>query len=524
MYTSESPTVVGLVERACHKYQDRTLVIFNGESISYGQAWQRAGALACALSDMGIEKGDRVGLLMSNQLGYVVADLACIRGGYVKIALNDMLSETEVEYILSDSDAKVVLAGEEHLDMISAVSPRLQHLEATVMMGDDAPEGMGASEPLIRAHRDKELNVDINPEDMVFIPYTGGTTGKPKGAKYTHRTFAFNLLAHVIELDITSDDRMLLMTPLPHAAGICLLSGMIQGVSAVVTRGFDTVEFLTRLETDNITWSWVVPTMIYRILNHSRLEATDVSSLQTVVYGGAPIARERLEEALIAFGQVFIQVYGQTEVPTVGTVLHKHDHVADGRRKLDSCGQPTAMVDVRVASTENKHDTTPRPTDKPGEILLRAPFQMAGYNNLPDKTDITLVDGWVRTSDIGRKDENGYVYILDRDKDMVVSGGMNVYTTNIEDVLIEHPEIREVAVIGIPDQEWGEAVHAVVVAVPGADVSESALLSFAESRLADYKKPKSVEFTSEFPLTPYGKVDKKALRDPYWEDEERDVA
>jgi fatty-acyl-CoA synthase/long-chain acyl-CoA synthetase len=523
-YTPEPPTVVGLLQRACQKYNDRTLATFGDDSISYGQAWQRAGALASALSETGIEKGDRIGLLMSNQLEYITADLACIRGGYVKVALNDMLTKDEVEYILSDSGSKAVIVGEDFLDMAANVGGRLPELEETVVLSDDAPEGMVASELLINAHENETPDAEIGPEDLVFTPYTGGTTGKPKGAKYTHGTFAFNLLAHVMELDITPNDRMLLMTPLPHAAGICLLSGMIRGVHTVITEGFDAGEFLTQLETNRITWSWVVPTMIYRVLDHDQLETSDASSLETLVYGGAPIARERLEEALDAFGQVFIQVYGQTEVPTVGTVLPKHDHVVGGGEKLDSCGQPTAMVDARIAPATKKRDTTSVPTGEAGEILLRAPFQMIGYHNLPEKTNNTLVDGWVRTGDIGRMDDDGYLYILDRDKDMVVSGGMNVYTTNVEDVLVEHPGIREVAVIGVPDENWGEAVHAVVVKNPEADVAESAVISFADDRLADYKKPKSVEFADELPTTPYGKVDKKALRGPYWEEKERDVA
>lgn len=523
-YTPEPPTVVGLLKRACQKYDDRTLATFGDDSISYGQAWQRAGALASALSEMDIKKGDRIGLLMSNQLEYIIADLACIRGGYTKVALNDMLTEDEIEYILSDSGAKAVIVGERFLNTAANVGDRLPKLEETVVLSNDAPEGMVASEMLIDAHENETLDAEIGPEDLVFTPYTGGTTGKPKGAKYTHGTFAFDLLAHVMELDITPDDRMLLMTPLPHAAGICLLSGMIRGVHAVITEGFDAGEFLTRLKTDRITWSWVVPTMIYRVLDHNQLETTDVSSLETLVYGGAPIARERLEEALDAFGQVFVQVYGQTEVPTVGTVLPKHDHVFGGGEKLDSCGQPTAMVDARIASATEKHDTTSVPTGEAGEILLRTPFQMIGYHNLPEKTDDTLVDGWVRTGDIGRMDDDGYLYILDRDKDMIVSGGMNVYTTNVEDALVEHPGIRDVAVIGIPDENWGEAVHAVVVADSEVDVTESSVMSLADDRLADYKQPKSVAFTDELPTTPYGKVDKKAIRDPYWDEEERDVA
>jgi len=517
-------TLAALIHRACQKYSNDPLATFEEDSIRYGQAWKEAGALSSALTSLGIEKGDAVGLMMSNQLGCVTADLACVRGGYAKVAMNDMLTEAEYEHIISDSGVKAVIVGQEFVDTIADMESDLPGLETIVVLGSEAPDGMEASAQLIETHAGETPEAEVEPGDLALFQYTGGTTGKPKGAKHTHYNLATDLLAHVMELDINPGERMLLMTPLPHSAGYALAAGMIRGAHVTMTQGFDAGEFLEIIETEEVTWSWLVPTMIYRVLDHEALEETDVSSIETLVYGAAPIARERLEEALEVFGQVFIQLYGQSEVPNIGTTLPKDDHTVGAGKKLDSCGQATVLVDTRIASIQDKQDTDPLPPGEEGEILLRAPYQMTGYHGLPEKTDETLVDGWVRTGDVGRMDEDGYIYILDRDSDMIVTGGMNVYTTNVEDELIKHPDVNEVAVIGIPHDEWGEAVHAVVVSESGASPTKSNIRVFADDHLADYKKPKSVEFVNELPTTPYGKVDKKVLREPYWNKKERQVA
>lgn len=521
---TDVPTVQTLLGRACRTYESNALATFEGESISYGEAWERAGALASALSETGLRPGDRVGLMMSNRLGYVVADLACVRGGYVKVAMNDMLTREEYEHIASDSGSKVLVVDEGFLGTASDLAEEIPTVEDVVVFGDSAPEGAIAASRRIEAHLGSAPDVEVDPDDVALFQYTGGTTGKPKGATHTQYGLAICLLAHVLELDIRPNERLLLTTPLPHSAGYALAAGMIRGAHAHITQGFDPETFLRAVEDNDITWSWMVPTMIYRVLDHERLSATDVSSLETLVYGGAPIASDRLEEALEAFGQVFIQLYGQSEIPNIGTTLPKHDHTTEAGEKLDSCGRATAMADVRIASLEDRTDTAALPPGKEGEILLRAPYRMTRYHGLPEKTAATVVDGWIRTGDIGRMDEEGYVYHLDRDSDMIITGGLNVYTTNVEDKLMTHPDIRDVAVIGVPDDDWGEAVHAVVVPAAGADLTAEDVRSFADERLADYKKPKSTEFVDALPTTPYGKVDKKALREPHWADHDRDIA
>jgi fatty-acyl-CoA synthase/long-chain acyl-CoA synthetase len=262
--------------------------------------------------------------------------------------------------------------------------------------------------------------------------------------------------------------------------------------------------------------------MIYTLLDDPALNETDTSSLETLIYGAAPMTPARLREGLAEFGPVFTQFYGQTEVPNLITVLGKEEHriavKEDQEQRLGSAGQPTLMADVKIVDTETGEQ---QPTGREGEILASAPFVMDEYWNLPEKTAETVEDGWVHTGDIGKRDEDGYVYLLDRKSNMIISGGMNIYSTDVEDVLITHPNVAQVAIIGVPDEKWGEAVTAIIV--PDGEVTEADIHDFADDELGDYKRPKHVEFRDELPKTPYGKIDKKALREPFWDDSDRSI-
>lgn len=517
-----SLTAQDLLTRAFRNYASDPIATFRGETWTYREAWERAGRLASALADAGFERGDFVGVLMSNQLEYLTANLACVRGGYVNVPLNDMLTADEFRYMLSDSSAKGVVVGDGFTDTLADIRPDLPDLEFAVVIGDDPPEDMMSLSSMLDRGDPEGPDVTVDPDDLLRLSYTGGTTGKPKGVRQTHGILAANMLAHVTDLNIRHHEEMLIMTPLPHAAGYMHMGGMLKGAHFTITQGFDPGDFLDLVENGNVTWTFLVPTMIYRTLDHERFEETDVSGIETIVYGAAPITPERLGEALDGFGQTFIQLYGQTEMPDVGTILPKKDH-QKGSEKITSCGKPATMVDVRIADPDDTSDTDPLPAGDVGEVLLRSPYTMDGYYNRPEQTAETLVDGWLRTGDIGQKDEDGYVYLLDRENDVIISGGMNVYTTEVEDALDGHEGIAQVAVIGVPHEDWGEAVHAVIVPRMDADISAEEVRVYADERLSDYKKPKSVEFVEELPTTPYGKVDKKALREPHWEDSDRQI-
>ena len=518
MGAHDVPTAQGLLRRACEKHADRPIATFEGETWTYGGAWKRGGRLAAALADRGVEPGDYVGTMMSNQLEYLTANFACVRGGYVHVPMNDMLTPEEFSYMLSDSGARVAVAGGNFAETLADLEPDLPDLELPVAV--ENPVGEQVTLESLVGEADGTRDVERAPEDMLRLCYTGGTTGKPKGARHTHGTLAMDMMAHVMALEIRDAEEVLVTTPLPHAAGYMHLAALTQGAHLTVTDGFDPGEFLGLVDSEPVSWTFLVPTQIYRLLDHERLDSTDLSSLETVVYGAAPITAERLSEALEAFGDVFVQIYGQTEMPDIGMVLPKGDHVM-GEPQVESCGKPAALVDVGIVDPE-RNDLAFRETGEPGELVMRSPYVMDGYHDKPEQTAETLVDGWLRTGDIARRDEAGYVYLLDRAKDMIISGGMNVYTTEVEDALDEHPNVRQVAVIGVPHEDWGEAVHAVVVR-EGALTAEE-LQEFAGGKLSAYKKPKSVEFVEEIPTTPYGKMDKKALRAPHWEDADRDIS
>jgi fatty-acyl-CoA synthase/long-chain acyl-CoA synthetase len=517
MGTTDAPTVQGLLRRACEKHADRPLATFGDETLTYGEAWERGGRLAAALADRGFEPGDYVGSMTSNQPAYLTVNLACVRGGYVHVPMNDMLTPDEFSYMLSDSGARAAVAGGDFTDALADLAPGLPDLELSVAVEDPA-EGQVTLETLL-GDVGGARDVERGSEDVLRLCYTGGTTGKPKGARHTHGTLAMDMMAHVMALEIRDAEEVLFATPLPHAAGYMHLAAMTQGAHLTVTDGFDPAEFLRLIDEEPVSWTFLVPTQIYRLLDHEDLDSTDHSSLETVVYGAAPITAERLVEALEAFGDVFVQIYGQTEMPDIGMVLPKGDHVT-GEPQVESCGKPAAMVDAGIVDPE-RDALVFRETGEAGELVMRSPYVMDGYHGKPEQTAETLVDGWLRTGDIARRDEAGYVYLLDRASDMIISGGMNVYTTEVEDALDQHPNVRQVAVIGVPHEDWGEAVHAVVV--PEGDLTAEELKEFADGKLSDYKKPKSVEFIEEIPTTPYGKMDKKALREPHWKGSDREI-
>lgn len=518
-----------LFENSLRKYRDRQAITAPSSGVTYGELEERANALATALVSRGIEQEDRVAILMSNCLEYVITDLAIIKAGAVKVPLNDMLSDGDVRHILSDSRATAAICDAGFVDITAEQYDELDHLDTAITVTDDAgdvPPGFERFGGVLDAHSGAPSpEVTSSPDAVAAQYYTGGTTGQPKGVVHTHRSLSMNAYSHIIEFEIRGGDTLLLMTPLPHSAGLALWAALLTGSHAVIEPGFEPETALETIEGAGITWTFLVPTMIYRLLDHEACDTTDTSSLDTVVYGAAPMTPARLKEGLDRFGPVFLQLYGQTEVPNLITTFSKDDHetavTTGNEQRLESAGQPCLMSSVRIVDQETGAEC---PAGEVGEIVATAPYTMREYFERPDATEETLQDGWVHTGDIGRVDENGYLYLLDRENDVIISGGMNVYSTEVEDVLEEHSAIREAAVIGVPHEDWGEAVHSVVIVYEDASVSEDEVIAFAKGELSAYKVPKSVSFVDEIPTTPYGKHDKVALREPFWEDADRDIA
>lgn len=524
MHKKSHPTLKQLYESVLSRYASQVALQYNGETLTYGRLAEQSARLANAMHELGRTEGDRVGLVMSNRPEYAVADVGLTRAGLAKVPMNDMLSADNFEHMLRNSGASAVIVGPRFVDTIKQIAPNLPSLEQIITIGETAntsTENGYYSVPLqtlLETHSASVPEVSVSGDSLAGVFHTGGTTGDPKGVKHTQVNLALNAIAHAIELDIKPRDRLLLTTPLPHSAGLIMAGGLTQGSTHVIRQGFDAEQALEIIEQEEISWTFMVPTMIYRVLDLLDSNEHDTSTLETLTYGAAPMKPDRLREGIEQFGNVFVQLYGQYETPDLITVLPKSAHDPENEERLSSCGIPTSMCEVTVVD-----DGEPVAPGEPGEILARGAYTMEGYYEMPEKTAETMNNGWVHTGDIGKMDEDGYVYILDRDSDVIVTGGMNVYSVTVEEVIQQHDQVANVAVVGVPHDEWGEAVKAIIVS-EGSTIDQDDLWSFCADRLADYELPKSFDIVEELPTTPYGKLDKKRLREPYWEKQSRKIS
>ncbi|MHA6261291.1 class I adenylate-forming enzyme family protein [Sporosarcina sp. CAU 1771] len=509
-------TLHHLFKNALTHHGDKKALAYQDEVVTYEELLESSSRVANALGKHGVGPNIPVALIMSNCMEFVISDMGLSLVGGTKVPLNDMLGENEIKYILQDSEAKVAIVGKNFFDIMSNIKKDLPNLELIVAVADDGecPEGMIPWAQFQENESNELPTIEVLPEDKALIIYTGGTTGLPKGVVHTQENMAINIFSHIIELELQGDERILLSTPLPHSAGMVIQAGIVKGAFHFIEKSFNPQVVIDRIEKDKVTFTFMVPTMIYRIMDEMIGKEFDLSSLRTILYGAAPITEERLKQGLKLFGPVFTQLYGQTEAPNFITRLKKSDHTASGDKteRLRSCGQPVMMSEVKIVD-EMGNEVPPRVE---GEITTKTPYNMIEYHQQPELTAESLKDGWLYTGDYGMKDEDGYIYLLDRKKDIVISGGMNVYTSEVENVIQTHPMVSQVAVIGVPDSDWGEAVMAVIIAKAGTTPTETEIITLCKAELSKYKCPKKVLFIDSLPLTPYGKIDKKALREPFW--------
>lgn len=464
------------------------------------------------LRERGVGRGDRVLLLLSNGPGYWVADLALMAIGSVKVPVSPMLSVTEIGVIAERVRPACVVLTPELTGLVDECG------DLARLVTDHAPVA-----PAPDVHQRLAEFDGAAPGEPAAIYFSGGTTGEPKGIVHSQQGLVANLWSHVIEAGIGAEDTLLLTTPQAHAAGLFGLVGLLRGACVRIENGFDVAAFRERVDADATTWTFAVPTMINRLVAHAEEHSWRPASLRTVQYGAAPISAAVLRRALDRFGPVFQQLYAQTECPNYATVLSKADHVAALSREslLGSAGRPALMCEVTVLDDEG----APVPVDAVGEVCLRAPYVMTGYWEDEVGYAARFHGSWLRTGDVGRVDADGYLFLVDRRNDMIVSGGMNVHSIEVEAAIQTVPGVLAAAVIGVPHSDWGEAVHAVVVAAPDGtdDGLEQRVMVESRAVLATYKRPKSVEVVAELPLTRYGKIDKKALRARYWGDRARGI-
>ncbi len=523
--TETAPTsFCDIVAQHARNQGDVIAFTYGAAELSFAALDEGANRVANGLIALGVKPGDRVAFLGKNHPLYFEAFVGAARIGAVMTPVNWRLAPPEVAYILDNCEARVVFVGEGFAAMIEGVRADVPHV--TEIIGIDAPEFAGTD---YRQWRDSFPATPpahlVKSEDDALQLYTSGTTGKPKGAVMTHGSILSSRDAMAAGEEMRGwqepipGDVTLLAMPCFHISGTGTGIGtMVAGSNSIVLPEYDPTKALDLIANFNISKIFLVPAAIQILLNHPRVNEVDFSRLKFITYGASPIPLELMREAMRVIGCGFVQMYGMTETSGTIVALDPEDHVPEGSPRMRSVGKPLAGVEIKIID-EAGH---PVPTGTVGEIATRSSKNMRGYWNNPDATAATIdAEGWLRTGDAGYLDEDGYLYIHDRVKDMIVSGGENIYPAEVENALHEHPAVADCAVIGVPDAKWGEAVKAIVV--KRADVTPDELIAFARQRIAGYKLPKSVDFIDALPRNPSGKILKKDLRAPFWPADGRQV-
>ena len=485
---------------------------------------ERVQRLAAALGGMGLAAGDRVGVLALNSDRYLECLFACPWGGFVVVPINTRLAVREIAFWLSDSECSALLVDEHFAEVAGGLRAELPHLKRLIFLGEGLPpEGMADYEALL-ANSSPAPDAGRGGDDLAALFYTGGTTGRSKGVMLSHRNIVANVLNTAQALAGDEDTVYLHAAPMFHAAdnAVNFVVTAVGGKHLFMPR-FDPGAFLKLVEEKRITATLIVPTMINMIVNHPEVERTDTSSLKRLVYGASPMPEALIRRAFVALPATgFVQAYGQSEAAPCMTFLYPDRHAVEGPKtgKLKSAGQAAMGCEIVILDANDD----PAPLGQVGEICGRGDNVMLGYWRQPELTAKAVRGGWLHTGDGGYMDEDGFVYVVDRMKDMIVSGGENVYSAEVEQALYQHAGVAECAVIGVPDPKWGEAVHAIVRLKAGAPVAPEELLAHCQGLIAHYKCPRAITFReAPLPVSGAGKILKTELRKPFWEGRERAV-
>ncbi|MGO8989238.1 MAG: long-chain-fatty-acid--CoA ligase [bacterium] len=514
-----------LLAKSAVRFPNHTAVVFKDTRLTTKELLERVYRLGNALLSLGLKKGDRVAVLLNNchQSVECFYGLAC--SGLVLVPMNSRYSAREHLYMLNDSDARAILLGNEFQEVIASVLPEAPTVSWPICATGQAGEGMLSYEDLLAKASSQKPEVEIFDHDIINLRYTAGTTGQPKGVIHTHRSNVIMVFNNLMEgLRIQEGDAVALTAPVTHASGAMILPHIVRGAKVVLLPGFDERMLLEMIQKERITTLYLVPTMIVMLLAYPELKKYDLSSLKNIRYGASPISPNVLKRAIEVFGNIFVQGYGLTEATMPVTLLLKEDHVLDGSEKklkrLNSIGREVYVATVRIMDESGSL----LPPGQVGEIVVRSDQVMEGYWKKPEATAETLRGGWLHTRDMGHMDEDGYIYLVDRKDDMIVSGGFNIYPKEVEDVLYSHPAVLEAAVFGVPDETWGEAVKAVISVRSGMKATEEEIIEHCRKHLASYKKPKSVDFVKELPKSPFGKIWRRKLKEPYWQGQGRMIS
>ncbi|HEY1709519.1 MAG TPA: fatty acid--CoA ligase [Rhizomicrobium sp.] len=519
------------VPRHHARIRPQSIAMVDGERVSTYERFQaRTARVANGLQALGVTPGSRIAALDQNSDRYFEILFGAAKIGAVLVAVNWRLAPPEISYILNDARAEVLFIGEGFAGLIKPLLGELPHLKH-VIVTDGTAEDWQSYESWIAKQSDKDPPFRGNPKDTIVQMYTSGTTGNPKGVQLSH----FALYAHDRNRALLKDqldpqlnwnewdsnDVSLVTMPAFHISGTGWgIVGLYNGAKSIILTQFEPGIVLATIDRERVSKLVLVPAAIQMLLRHPDCAKTDFSAIKYLLYGASPIPLDLLREAVDMFKCGFIQLYGMTETAGAVTYLPAEDHDPSGTTRMRSAGRAITGSKIEIRDAEG-HTLA---TGKEGEIWIQADSCMNGYWNMPDATASTMPgDNWVRTGDAGYMDEDGYVYIQDRVKDMIVSGGENIYPAEVESAMYGHPAIAEVAVIAVPDAKWGEAVKAIVVLKPDAEPDAASILDFTRTRIAGFKMPKSIDFVDTLPRNATGKVLKRELRKPFWAGQERQV-
>jgi len=509
-------TVDLLIKRNVYRYPDKVASIYGEERLTYGDLNKRINGLIHGLAALGIEKGDRVAIFSHNHGRYLEFLFGAAKGGFALCTINCMLKEKELIYILQDSGSKAIIYHPQYHELIQSAAGQCPELKFKIAF-DGPPAGGLDYEKMVASSPQDEPDVRIDPDDLLLLVYTSGTTGKPKGVMLTHYNIFFNALDSVTGVELKQTTMDLIVLPLFHVAASVLQAYgtlYIGGTNLVLSR-FDPREFLETIEREKVDFTFVVPTMLFRILELPDVKKYDLSSMRMLGYGAAPMPYDRLKKSIEVFGKVLFQGYGLTETSANICVFRPEDHLLEGSeaqlKRLRACGREHSNHLLRVVNEKNQ-EVAP---GEVGEIVIKSPSVMKGYWKNPEATTKVIVDGWFHSGDMATTDEEHYLYIVDRKNDMIISGGENIYPKELEDFLFSHPAILEAAVIGVPHPDWGEVPKGFVVLREGMTATEEELIQFCKKNLAGYKCPKSFVFLKDLPKTASGKITRAALKEKY---------
>ncbi|MEA3222458.1 MAG: long-chain fatty acid--CoA ligase [Thermodesulfobacteriota bacterium] len=512
------------ISRSALYYPDSIALIYKDKRFSYEEFDLRTNRLAQGLLSIGLQKGDPIAIQSWNRSEIVETEVACYKAGFVRVPMNARLSLAEATHVLNNAEAKTVIVDPQHLEPLLANKEQLKTLDHFICL-EETPTKEITYELLLAESKEEPPLIEVEPSDVAVLSYSSGTTGRLKAIVQTfgNRMAMIRKAFMIPDIKIECGDIFAHVGPITHSSGMLLMPVMFSGGCNLILSRFDVEMLLETIQRERVNYILLVPAMINMILSHPKAGDYDLSSLKGVFYGAAPMSTTRIQQAIEFFGPILVQGYGMSETTSFTTILTAKDHLDalqnNAGSRLASCGRPIFESEVKVVD-ENGQEVS---HGQIGEVIIRGPDVMKGYFKEPELTKKTIKNGWIHSGDMAKADQDGYIYIVDRKSDTIISGGFNVYPTEVEQILYSHPSVYEACIIGVPDDKWGEAVKAVVTLKQGCKATEEELIEHCKRFLAGYKKPQSVDFVNELPKNPNGKIARRLVREKYWIHKERRV-